>query len=53
MLTIDVYKNSLTLWIKAKQKILQRQTDFGKVKVSLKLFVGTLGLLQMIREGNI
>ena len=45
-LTIDEYKNVLNLWIKAKQEFLQRQTDFGKVKVSLKLFVDTLGLLR-------
>ena len=45
-LTIDEYKNALNLWIKAEQEILQRQTDFGKMKVSLKLFVDTLGLLR-------
>ena len=35
------------MWIKAEQEILQRKTDFGKVKVSLKLFLGTLGLLRL------
>ena len=46
-LTIDEYKNALNLWIKAEQEILQRQNDFGKLKVSLKLFVDTLGLLRL------
>ena len=46
-LTIDEYKNTLNLWIKAEQEISQRQTDFGKLKVSLKLFVDTLGLLRL------
>ena len=46
-LTIDEYKNVLNLWIKMEQEILQRQTDFGKLKVSLKLFVNTLGLLRL------
>ena len=46
-LTIDEYKNALNLWIKTEQEILQRQTDFGKLKVSLKLFVDTLGLLRL------
>ena len=35
------------MWIKTEQEILQRQTDFGKLKVSLKLFVDTLGLLRL------
>ena len=46
-LTIDEYNNALNLWIKTEQEILQRQTDFGKLKVSLKLFVDTLGLLRL------
>ena len=46
-LTIDEYKNALNLWVKAEQEILKRQTDFGKLKVSLKLFVDTLGLLHL------
>ena len=46
-LTIDENKNALNLWIKAGQGILQRQTDFIKVKVSLKPFVDTLGLLYL------
>ena len=46
-LTIDEYNNALNLWIKTKQGILQRQTDFGKSKVSLKLYVDTLGLLRL------
>ena len=46
-LTINEYNNTLNLWIKSEQEILQRQTDFGKVKVSLKLFVDTLGLLRL------
>ena len=46
-LTIDEYNNALNLWIKTEQEILQRQTDFGKLKVSLKLFVDTLGLLSL------
>ena len=46
-LTIDEYKNALNLWIKAEQEILQKQTDSGKLKVSLKLFVDTLGLLRL------
>ena len=46
-LTIDEYKNTMNLWIKVEHEILQRQTDFGKVKVSLKLFVDTLGLLRL------
>ena len=46
-LTTDEYKNALNLWIKTEQEILQRQTDFGKLKVSLKLFVDTLGLLRL------
>ena len=46
-LTIDEYNNELNLWIKTEQEILQRQTDFGKLKVSLKLFVDTLGLLRL------
>ena len=33
--------------VKEEQEILQRQSDFGKVKVSLKLFVDTLGLLRL------
>ena len=45
-LTIDEYNNALNLWIKTEQEIL-RQTDFGKLKVSLKLFVDTLGLLRL------
>ena len=47
-LTIDEYNNALNLWIKTEQEILQRQTDFGKLKVSLKLFVDTLGLLRLV-----
>ena len=43
-ITIDEYNNALNLWIKTEQEILQRQTDFGNLKVSLKLFVDTLGL---------
>ena len=46
-LTIDEYNNALNLWIKTEQGILQRQTDFGKSKVSLKLYVDTLGLLHL------
>ena len=46
-LTIDEYKNALNLWIKAEQEILQRQTDFGKFKVSLRLFVDVLRLLRL------
>ena len=46
-LTIDECKNALSLWIEVEQEILQRQPDFGKVKVSLKLFVDTLGLLRL------
>ena len=46
-LTIDEYKNALKLWIKTEQEILQRQADFGKLKVSLKLFVDTIGLLRL------
>ena len=46
-LTIDEDKEALNLWIKAGQGILQRQTDFIKVKVSLKPFVDTLGLLYL------
>ena len=46
-LTIDGYNNALDLWIKTEQGILQRQTDFGKSKVSLKLYVDTLGLLRL------
>ena len=46
-LTINEYNNTLNLWIKSEQEILQRQTDFGKVKVSLKLFVDMLGLLRL------
>ena len=46
-LTIDEEKEALNLWIKAGQGILQRQTDFIKVKVSLKPFVDTLGLLYL------
>ena len=46
-LTIDEYNNALNLWIKTEQGILQRQTDFGKSKVSLKLYVDTLGLLRL------
>ena len=45
MLTTDEYRNALNLWIKTEQKIFQRQTDFGKMKASLKLFMDTLGLL--------
>ena len=30
-----------------EQEILQRQARFGKLKVSLKLFVDTLGLLRL------
>ena len=40
-------KNALNFWIKAKQEVLQTQSDFGKLKVSLKLFVDTLGLLRL------
>ena len=46
-LTIDEYNNALNLWIKTEQGILQRQTDFGKSKVSLELYVDTLGLLRL------
>ena len=46
-LTIDEYNNALNLWIKTEQGILQRQTDFGKSKVSLKLYMDTLGLLRL------
>ena len=46
-LTIDEYNNELNLWIKTEQEILQRQTDFVKLKVSLKLFADTLGLLHL------
>ena len=46
-LTTDEYNNALNLWIKTEQGILQRQTDFGKSKVSLKLYVDTLGLLRL------
>ena len=46
-LAIDEYKNALNLLRKEEQHILQRQTDFGKVKVSLKLLVDTLGLLRL------
>ena len=46
-LAIDENNNALNLWIKTEQEILQRQTDFGKLKVSLKLFVDTLGLLRL------
>ena len=46
-LTIDEYNNELNLWIKTEQEILQRQTDFVKLKVSLKLFADTLGLLRL------
>ena len=46
-LTIDEYNNALNLWIKTEQGILQRQTDFGKSKVLLKLYVDTLGLLRL------
>ena len=46
-LTIDEYNNALNLWIKTEQGILQRQTDFDKSKVSLKLYVDTLGLLRL------
>ena len=47
ILTIDEYKNALNLWINAEQEILQKQTDFGKLKVSLIFFVDTLGLLRL------
>ena len=30
-----------------EQEIVQRQTDFGKLKFSLKLFVDTLRLLRL------
>ena len=33
----------MNLWIKAEQKFVQRQTDFGKLKV----FVDTLRLLRL------
>ena len=46
-LTIGEYNNALNLWIKTEQGILQRQTDFGKSKVLLKLYVDTLGLLRL------
>ena len=36
--------------VKAEQEFLQRQTDFGKVKVLLKLFVDTLGFLRLKRR---
>ena len=46
-LTIDEYNNALNLCIKTEQGILQRQADFGKLKVSLKLFVDTLEFLHL------
>ena len=46
-LTIDEYNNELNLWIKTEQEILQRQTGFVKLKVSLKSFADTLGLLRL------
>ena len=35
------------MWIKAEQEILQKQIDFGKLKVLLKLFVDALELLRL------
>ena len=46
-LTIHEYNNALNLCRKAEQEILQRQADFGKLKVSLKLFVDTLEFLHL------
>ena len=46
-LTIHEYNNALNLCRKAEQEILQRQADFGKLKVSLKLFVDTLEFLRL------
>ena len=46
-LTNDECKNALNLWIKAEQEILQKQIDFGKLKVLLKLFVDALELLRL------
>ena len=46
-LTNDECKNALNLWIKAEQEILQKQTDFGKLKVLLKLFVDGLEFLRL------
>ena len=45
--TIDEYNNALNLCVKTEQEILQRQADFDKLKVSLKLFVGTLEFLHL------
>ena len=44
--TIDEYNNALNLCVKTEQEILQRQADFDKLKVSLKLFVDTLEFLR-------
>ena len=49
-LTIDEYNNALNLYIKMEQGILQRQADFGKLKVSLKLFVDTLEFLHVLEN---
>ena len=46
-LTIHEYNNALNLCRKTEQEILQRQADFGKLKVSLKLFVDTLEFLRL------
>ena len=45
--TIDEYNNALNLCVKTEQEILQRQADFDKLKVSLKLFVDTLEFLRL------
>ena len=49
-LTIDEYNNALNLCVKMEQEILQRQADFGKLKVSLNLFVDTLEFLCLTRR---
>ena len=37
-LDADEYQDALTRWIKEEQRLMQRQTNFGKIENSLQLF---------------
>ena len=47
VLTFDEYERAINLWVVAEQEMLKRQSDFMKLKTSLKLFNDSFGLLRL------
>ncbi|XP_028403430.1 uncharacterized protein LOC114526129 [Dendronephthya gigantea] len=46
-LTVDEYESALSLWIKAEQRLIREQSNYGNLRGSLNLFEDKDGLLRL------